>query len=632
MRKNLLVLILIVLIAGQSCIQKSESSSKTDISWYSKELVEVENGFLIPAWANDAKIYDAPVPEWAKEDLPDWIEPHIMKQTVKNVAGIDRYHSYFRIRYNEKTAKFLYENYTPVKVNYIKGVLSSYEAIVNKYVSDIESDKEKAIRLLTEVMPVITKHPSNGLSVPCSLYVPGNRAFDDEQLLADGILWCNEQARVFMRLCQVAGIPARYVFLGYSEESGGGAHVVTEFYADGHWSMADASDFFVHPHPDGHLLSAAECHDGGEGQKYAEIALRKKFRELSEESDENLGCTAEKNRRRFRELSESDINRYGNFEILNYNLPVSPKNKNEIIWRDLFTFKDNNWLSQKMVPAGDRMIPEWAEESKFYGAPIPPWVKVDLPAWVEPFVRKLYVEGVAGIDRYHAYSSVPYCEETAKFLYEQYTPITVDYKKGTLPAYEILVQKHVSGLKSDREKAVHLLTKVVPVVAKHPTIPPCGEFIPGNRGLSDEELLVSGDAWCNEQSRLFVRLCQVAGIPARMIFLNYSEKAAQESGLSSHVISEFYAEGRWSMVDPTFSVVFPHPDGHLMSAAECHDGGEGQALAQQHYEKRYKEIDKSEDKDFGCDPVTNRKSLNKLIKVALYQLDRFQVMNYPLPD
>ena len=99
------------------------------------------------------------------------------------------------------------------------------------------------------------------------------------------------------------------------------------------------------------------------------------------------------------------------------------------------------------------MIPEWAEESKFYGAPIPPWVKVDLPARIEPFVRKLYVEGVAGIDRYHAYSSLPYCEETAKYLYEQYTPVTVDYKKGTLPAYEKLVQKYVSGLKSDREKA-----------------------------------------------------------------------------------------------------------------------------------------------------------------------------------
>ena len=632
MRKYLPVLLLIVLIPGQSCKQKSKSPSKTDNYWYSKEVVEVENGSVIPMWANDAKIYDAPVPEWAKEDLPDWIEPHIMKQIVKNVAGIDRYHSYFRIKYNEETAKFLYEDYTPAKVNYIKGTLPSYEAIVHKYVSDVETDKEKAIHLLTKVMPIITKHPSNGLSVPCSLYVPGNRAFDDKNLLADGILWCNEQARVFIRLCQVAGIPARYVFLGYSEESGGGAHVVTEFYADGHWSMADASDFFVHPHPDGHLLSAAECHDKGEGQKYAEIALQNKFRELSEESDENLGCTAEKNRRRFRELSESDVNRYGHFEILNYNLPDSPKNEKEIIWRNLFNLRDKNWLSMKMVPLKNRMIPEWAEESKFYGAPIPPWVKVDLPAWVEPYVRKLFVEGVAGIDRYHAYSSVPYCEETAKYLYEQYTPITVDYKNSTLPAYEKLVQKHVSHLNSDREKAVHLLTKVVPVVAKHPTIPPCGEFIPGNRGLSDEELLVSGDAWCNEQSRVFVRLCQAAGIPARMIFLNYSEKAAQESGLAAHVISEFYTEGRWSMADPTFSVVFPHPDGHLMSAAECHDGGEGQVLAQKHYENRLKEIYKSEDKDFGCDPVNNRKSLRKLIKVVLYQLDRFQVMNYPLPN
>ncbi len=278
------------------------------------------------------------------------------------------------------------------------------------------------------------------------------------------------------------------------------------------------------------------------------------------------------------------------------------------------------------------MISELAEESKFYGAPIPPWAKVDLPAWVEPYVKKLFVEGVAGIDRYQAYSSVPYREETAKYLYEQYTPTTLDYKKGTLPAYEKLVQKHLSCLKSDREKAVHLLSKVLPVVVKHPTIPPCGDFIPGDRALTDEELLASGSAWCNEQSRVFVRLCQVAGIPARMIFLNYSERSAQESGLPSHVISEFYTEGRWSLADPTFSVLSPHPDGYLMSAAECHDGGEGQVLAQQHYEKRLRVLNKLEDKDFGCDPVNNRMSLQKLIKVVFYQLYRFQVMNYPLPN
>lgn len=58
------------------------------------------------------------------------------------------------------------------------------------------------------------------------------------------------------------------------------------------------------------------------------------------------------------------------------------------------------------------------------------------------------------IDRYHVYFRIRYCEETAKYLYEQYTPITVAYKIGTLPTYEKLVQKHVSGLKSDRKPAV----------------------------------------------------------------------------------------------------------------------------------------------------------------------------------
>ena len=99
-----------------------------------------------------------------------------------------------------------------------------------------------------------------------------------------------------------------------------------------------------------------------------------------------------------------------------------------------------------------------------------------------------------------------------------------------------------------------------------------------------------------------------------------------------HVVTEFYADGFWSMADASDFFVHPHPDGHLMSAAKCHDGREGQILAQKHYEKRLKEIDKFEDKDFGCDPVNNRMANQKRIKVVLYHLDRFQVMNYPLPN
>jgi hypothetical protein len=53
--------------------------------------------------------------------------------------------------------------------------------------------------------------------------VDGNRNLDDEALLASGCGWRNEQARVFIRLCQVNGIPARMLHPGGDSGSRSGA-------------------------------------------------------------------------------------------------------------------------------------------------------------------------------------------------------------------------------------------------------------------------------------------------------------------------------------------------------------------------------------------------------------------------
>ena len=80
---------------------------------------------------------------------------------------------------------------------------------------------------------------------------------DDETLFASGSLWCNEQARVYIRLCQIAGIPARMIYLFYSDGNSG--HVVAEFFADGHWCMADSTWICVFPDDNGRLLSRRSC-------------------------------------------------------------------------------------------------------------------------------------------------------------------------------------------------------------------------------------------------------------------------------------------------------------------------------------------------------------------------------------
>lgn len=224
--------------------------------------------------------------------------------------------------------------------------------------------------------------------------------------------------------------------------------------------------------------------------------------------------------------------------------------------------------------------PQWSKWA--HAATTPAWAKEALPKWVLPYLsgygrEEPWGEPVAGIDRWQANTFIWYTPETAKYLYGDYTPLQVDHRRGCLPAYEKVVERHTRGLKSDKDKALALLEQVS-VLVPHPIgipVPPPPPH-PKDRALDDEALLASGWGFCNEQARVFCRLCQVAGIPARIVFAN------------GHVLSEFYADGRWSLADQTYRCVFPHPEkGHLMSAAECHGSERIRKAATQVYFDRY---------------------------------------------
>jgi hypothetical protein len=222
----------------------------------------------------------------------------------------------------------------------------------------------------------------------------------------------------------------------------------------------------------------------------------------------------------------------------------------------------------------------------------PPGCRETVPPEIRPFLGKNglgspwgdkpgpLASGVKGIDRYQANHFVVYRPETAAYIYGGYTPTKVAPIPGALPEYEAAVGKYTAGCTTDTEKAVALLTKAMPALTKHPTMPPCGPRVSPGRGLDDGPLLSSGLAWCNEQARVFARLCEVAGIPARIVHLFFANKK------EGHTIAEFYADGRWAMADASWFTVFPAADGRLLSAAECHDRAEGQRAAGLAYRRR----------------------------------------------
>jgi transglutaminase-like putative cysteine protease len=268
----------------------------------------------------------------------------------------------------------------------------------------------------------------------------------------------------------------------------------------------------------------------------------------------------------------------------------------------------------------------------------PAWAKETKPAWVMPYVgyngtparwrteKKMLGVPTKGIDRYQANQSIFYSAKTAAYLERDYTPLTVGYKPGTLPTYEAVAARYTAGCTTEVEKGVALLTRAMPAVFRHPGMPPLGPPVKPDRNLEDEALLATGCGWCNEQARVFIRLCQVSGIPARMIHL-FGQ---------SHTVAEFYAGGGWIFADASLFMVAPGKGGKLLSTAQCHDRGAGQRAYAEARKKRTQELLKMTDEELGFKDAAAaaryRAAAGKLDveELAVRDID-FGVMNCPLP-
>ena len=266
------------------------------------------------------------------------------------------------------------------------------------------------------------------------------------------------------------------------------------------------------------------------------------------------------------------------------------------------------------------------------------WKKEILPQWIEPFVGAKGLNGLlhsentgelatacAGVDRWMANHFIVYMPETRKFLYSEYSETEIHYKKGLLPAFENLALKHFSNYKTDRDKVVGIV-ELLPEITRHPTVPPCGEWVPANRAHSDEQLLVEIDMWCNEQARVFIRLCQVCNIPARAIFLFYSDHK------TGHTIAEAFINGKWVMVDTSWFLLFADANGQLLTAEECHDSGVNQKLATDIYSKRFHEVLNLSDIYWGPNSSKNKEEHKERNTWVGHHLWKFGVCNYPLPE
>ena len=136
-----------------------------------------------------------------------------------------------------------------------------------------------------------------------------------------------------------------------------------------------------------------------------------------------------------------------------------------------------------------------------------------------------------------------------EYLYAEHTPLEIRYVGGARPMLEAIVSEHVRESMSGREKALALMRRVRD--NRDAGLASPGLF----NGGTEEELLKRGAIMCNEVSRLYACLCQIAGLPARLYCAH----------ISGHMMNEVYVDGQWAWVD-AMKGIFPVSDDDRPSA------------------------------------------------------------------
>jgi len=151
---------------------------------------------------------------------------------------------------------------------------------------------------------------------------------------------------------------------------------------------------------------------------------------------------------------------------------------------------------------------------------------------------------VAGIDRQQTHAMIRLCDETEPILYgADFSPRRIRYRAGSRPQLESVVAAcNEKAAPTKRTWALGYTRRNV----RHPNF--AGVDLPPDRALSEEDLIGSGIGWCNEQCRVYIALCQVMEIPARLCYLFHA------NGRTGHTACEVFVHDRWEFHDVTFGV------------------------------------------------------------------------------
>lgn len=168
------------------------------------------------------------------------------------------------------------------------------------------------------------------------------------------------------------------------------------------------------------------------------------------------------------------------------------------------------------------------------------------------FDRMIAEVSVSGIDRQQTLGQVRVCPQTEALLYEgDYSPTGIAYQRGARPQLE-----SITAAWSDAEPWARAQA-AADWVFEHVLHPHLVAPLPPNRAMTEEQIIGSGVGWCNEQARVFIALCEVTDLPARLCFVYH------DNGKAAHSATEVLLDGRWCYFDQTFNICVTLADGAL---------------------------------------------------------------------
>lgn len=152
-------------------------------------------------------------------------------------------------------------------------------------------------------------------------------------------------------------------------------------------------------------------------------------------------------------------------------------------------------------------------------------------------------------------------ETTAPLLYSTFTPTRMRVKAGAYPKLDKIVDRLAGDAKnlSGRRKVLRMMLWCRDIPVRGRTTK---DYLAGG---PEELIAFQGGDMCNEMNRVFMVMCQIAGIPSRYVGHFGAFKNDREiTWMPGHGVAEVFVEGAWAYVDIR-GKYFLWPDGRLAS-------------------------------------------------------------------